>query len=503
MGDTSARRQLAEELRALKASAVVSLAQIEEHGRKQPRPVKLGKSKLSGWLSGASVPGADLPFRFLIQFLNLRARRRANDATLRDINWWMDLREKAARERSPGIPAGAPAQSVVALTESRIDISGYGVNSSNAIEVLACIIEWADIQSPLSSTRQLESIVTSILSDIRGWGTPYRWDGDRGGTLLAFRTEGEGAAPLTRKLIENCDSAIRREWIAGDRQSSPRLRIFVHAGFCQIRDGNFGGRLFDEMQAQRGGSAFLEVMNGEPAGVVSLVSDAAFPSEADPVRDAMGDWVNFISHVDAQSPMRVWVRKMPPAVTPKCLLIARFSSDDIDVDRCRGVASEISSFLEGVKESPQRGWAEPTLEVGRWAQDGVFVGVLAERPAAFLVEYLLPLMTRRLMILGQRNSMIVHMNAGVHTVGDVIADDDGSFVTASRLSEWAHRIRNGLREGEVDATSVCLVSGLARSTASDNLMDVIDESRYIQIPEDGLEGSVDSWLYVPYAPRIV
>ncbi|MFE5621092.1 hypothetical protein ACFQ8S_03400 [Streptomyces virginiae] len=501
MGDTSARRRLAEELTALKAAAVVSLAQIEEHGRKQHSPVKLGKSKLSGWLSGASVPGADLPFRFLIQFLNLRARRRANDATLRDISWWMDLREKAAGERSPGIPAGVPAQSVVTIAERGTGVSGYGVNSSDAIEVLACIIEWADIQSPLSSERQLESLVTSILSDIRGWGAPYRRDGGSGGTLLVFRTEGEGVAPLTRKLIENCDSAIRREWIAGEFQSRPRLRIFVHAGFCQIRDGNFAGRLFGEMRAQRGGSAFLDVMNGEPGGVVSLVSDAAFPSEADPVRDAMGDWVNFVSHVDAQSPMRIWVRKTPPAVTPKCLLIARFTSDDTDVDR--GVASEISSFLEGVKKSPQRGWAEPTLEVGRWAQDGVFVGVLAERPAAFLVEYLLPKMTRRLMVLGRRNSTIVHMNAGIHTVGDVIADDDDSFVTASRLSEWAHRVRNGLREGEVDATSVCLVSGLARSTASDNLMDVIDESRYIQIPEDGLEGPVDSWLYVPYAPRIV
>ncbi|MEE1771245.1 hypothetical protein PUR34_24670 [Streptomyces sp. JV185] len=116
MGDTSARDLLAEELRNLKASAVLSLAQIEEQGNKQkPRAVKLGKAKLSGWLKGVSVPEADAPFHFLIQLLEPRASRSGVPA--KGIHWWLDLRQKAADERSAAKaskPAGSRGQSASA-----------------------------------------------------------------------------------------------------------------------------------------------------------------------------------------------------------------------------------------------------------------------------------------------------------------------------------------------------------------------------------------------------
>ncbi|MET9323663.1 hypothetical protein ABZX75_26290 [Streptomyces sp. NPDC003038] len=275
----------------------------------------------------------------------------------------------------------------------------------------------------------------------------------------------------------------------------------MHSGFCRIENGDYTGGVFGEMRAQRHGHAFRDALNGDRIGVVAFMSDAAFPRRTDPARDDLGAWVSLVSQVGSESPMKLWVRTVPPPGTPKCLLIARFSSGDGSaLDRRSVVISELTASLNEIQEAPPEGWSDPILEVGSWAQDGVSVAVLAKQPAAFLVGYLLPYMTRRLLILGQRGSLNIQMNAGIHTVEDAINGDDISFVTAARLARGARMVRGGIPES--DATSVCLVSTQARSSAVDNLTDFIDPTRYMQIPEEGLEESLDSWLFVPYAPHI-
>ncbi|MGW9072943.1 hypothetical protein ACWGQT_26330 [Streptomyces yangpuensis] len=112
MGDTTARDRLAEELRNLVAAAGLPPARIEEQGKRQTPIAKLGKSKLSGWLSGEYVPEADAPFRFLIRLLEPRAQNRSG-VRPRGESWWLGLRQKAADERSAAKtpkPAGGRAQ---------------------------------------------------------------------------------------------------------------------------------------------------------------------------------------------------------------------------------------------------------------------------------------------------------------------------------------------------------------------------------------------------------
>ncbi|MFF4427255.1 NACHT domain-containing protein [Streptomyces sp. NPDC001549] len=99
MGDRTARDRLAEELRNLVAAAGLPPARIEEQGERQTPVVKLGKSKLSGWLSGEYVPEADAPFRFLIRLLEPRAQNRSGVRPRRE-GWWLGLRQRAADERS-------------------------------------------------------------------------------------------------------------------------------------------------------------------------------------------------------------------------------------------------------------------------------------------------------------------------------------------------------------------------------------------------------------------
>ncbi|MET9323662.1 hypothetical protein ABZX75_26285 [Streptomyces sp. NPDC003038] len=176
MGDTSARDLLAEELRNLRASAGLSLARIEEQGKKQPRVVRLGKSKLSSWLAGVAVPEADAPFRFLIQLLESRASR--SGVPSKGLPWWLDLRQKAANERS-ALKAATPAVGrAPSATENRISDGAVGTftepasNNSNLFEVLVCAVEWIDPSSPsVSPERRLQDVVTSVLGKMSRGGS--------------------------------------------------------------------------------------------------------------------------------------------------------------------------------------------------------------------------------------------------------------------------------------------------------------------------------------------
>ncbi|MFJ9769409.1 NACHT domain-containing protein [Streptomyces erythrochromogenes] len=128
MEDTTARERLAAELRHLVAAAGLPLSGIAARAETRKPVVKLGKSKLSGWLSGTCVPEADEPFRHLVRLLEPRAHDRSG-LRPRGEGWWLGLRQKAADERSaarattPGASRGrsapAPEHRPVTVRRSR------------------------------------------------------------------------------------------------------------------------------------------------------------------------------------------------------------------------------------------------------------------------------------------------------------------------------------------------------------------------------------------------
>ncbi|MFF2777062.1 hypothetical protein ACFVU3_19405 [Streptomyces sp. NPDC058052] len=120
MGESSAQDRLAAELRKLKDASNLSYTQIEMQGRQQTPVAHLGRSKLSGWLKGDYVPEDEWPFRYLISLLEPKAQR--NGFPAKGVNWWRDLRQRAAAQRGtspapkrptddslpPAPPAGPP-----------------------------------------------------------------------------------------------------------------------------------------------------------------------------------------------------------------------------------------------------------------------------------------------------------------------------------------------------------------------------------------------------------
>ncbi|MFF3843451.1 hypothetical protein [Streptomyces sp. NPDC001930] len=116
MGDTPAVDQLVEALNELREKADMSLGQIESWGKMQKPPVNLGKSKLSPWFQGKSVPDPGRPFDTLIRLLEDRALQKEG-LPKRGVGRWQMMRNAAATERRflPGLgnDGDSPKTSVV------------------------------------------------------------------------------------------------------------------------------------------------------------------------------------------------------------------------------------------------------------------------------------------------------------------------------------------------------------------------------------------------------
>ncbi|MFB6666315.1 hypothetical protein [Streptomyces parvus] len=107
MDDQSAAKRLATELGQLRTNAgSPTYAQIARWGRQQSPPVSLGKSKLSLWFSGKSVPEDGRPFAVLVELLEARAQQRSGTPR-RGVAAWQMRRTAADRERrreTKGLP---------------------------------------------------------------------------------------------------------------------------------------------------------------------------------------------------------------------------------------------------------------------------------------------------------------------------------------------------------------------------------------------------------------
>lgn len=118
MDDWPATEHLAYEMGRLRADAGnPSYAVIEGWGRRQSPEVNLGKSKLSPWFSGKSVPADGRPFTILIELLEDRASRKSGTPK-RGVQVWRAMRSDADQERrrvgrgsSQGTLAAPPASS--------------------------------------------------------------------------------------------------------------------------------------------------------------------------------------------------------------------------------------------------------------------------------------------------------------------------------------------------------------------------------------------------------
>ncbi|MEV7775696.1 NB-ARC domain-containing protein [Kitasatospora sp. NPDC086791] len=99
MNDQSAAERLAAELRQLRMNAgTPTFAQIAMWGSQQRPPVTLGKSKLSLWFSGKSVPEDGRPFAVLVELLEARAQQRSGTSR-RGLAAWQAKRNAADQGR--------------------------------------------------------------------------------------------------------------------------------------------------------------------------------------------------------------------------------------------------------------------------------------------------------------------------------------------------------------------------------------------------------------------
>ncbi|WP_327328081.1 sel1 repeat family protein [Streptomyces sp. NBC_01210] len=88
-----------------------SLGEMETWGTHQDPAVKMGKSKLSSWFNGVSVPDEGRPFTMLIELLEARAQRKSGEQS-RGIHWWRELRNAADRGKSTAAEESAEAPSI-------------------------------------------------------------------------------------------------------------------------------------------------------------------------------------------------------------------------------------------------------------------------------------------------------------------------------------------------------------------------------------------------------
>ncbi|MFD3805026.1 serine protease [Streptomyces sp. NPDC058619] len=401
--------------------------------------------------------------------------------------------------------------------------AGFALNSSaqtirpiaastplSIVEVLACTVEWINAPLlPFPAKRRLREILDSALLEFdSSESAPYRRDSDIDGTLLVFPASSENNHSLSAHLIERFDEEIRNDWERTEyTRIRPQLRVFIHSGFTyRDSDGEYTGGIFDELHQHRQTESIQDALNGDPVGVICIASDAAYNSQANPLRNSPGKWINFTSIPDSGTPMKTWIRVSIPkpqdSATVKksphatCLLIASFASDEpFTPDHRDSAASHMKIILQEVSKYPPKGFPELDLRVESWGTHGVSVTATTEKSAIFLTGFLLPHMTKNLAIFNHRRPAAVRMNAGIHLTEEGAAD---TAITSARLAACAEKIRPGLREGEI--ITACLVSSRARSSDADNLADFIDSSRFIQVPENGMEGQIDAWLYVPYSP---
>ncbi|MGW3009555.1 hypothetical protein ACWC9R_12065 [Streptomyces sp. NPDC001219] len=400
--------------------------------------------------------------------------------------------------RSLRLEVGSSGAVVSVATAGRASVA----TTSNIVEVLACTVEWINAPLlPFPSKLRLRELVEDALGEVdQGNFSYHRRDSDTDGTLLVFFAAKEEVPSLAQLLLRRFDDLIRRDWAENEyRNIRPQIRIFMHFGLCRSdSNGECTGALFDEMEAQRVSMTLQDALNTDDIGVIACMSDSAFLENADPVRQNFGEWVSCVNLAGDATPMKIWFRAVPPRAAPKCLLIASLTASG-DFEIVEEAVAQMESSLESLQGDIPQGLGKVGIEVGKWSKGGISVAVLSENSASFLVGYLLPLMAKRLLMLGNKRAIDIRMHAGVHTVKDRVQEDDSSFVVAARLAKWAQKVRAGIQES--GSTTVCLVSTYARSSAPDNLMDFVDPTRYTPLPQEGLEDSVDAWLYVPYEPK--
>jgi hypothetical protein len=108
---STAAERFAVDLRALHTAAgSPEYRKIVSQAARQDRPVKLTDSSLSDWLGGKSVPTNPRTLRFLVEFLEPQAAKRAGYQR-RGVPWWEDMRQQAQREKRPA-GAGVQARTV-------------------------------------------------------------------------------------------------------------------------------------------------------------------------------------------------------------------------------------------------------------------------------------------------------------------------------------------------------------------------------------------------------
>ncbi|MET9697751.1 hypothetical protein ABZY31_12575 [Streptomyces sp. NPDC006529] len=403
-----------------------------------------------------------------------------------------------------GSALNSPAQTIRRIAAS---------TPSSVVEVLACTVEWINAPLlPFPAKRRLREILDSALREFdSSESTPYRRDSDNDGTLLVFPVSSENERSLAAHLLKRFDEEIHKDWERTKyTRVHPQLRVFIHSGFThKDSEGEYTGGIFDELHEHRQSGSLQDALNGDPIGVICIASDAVYNSKASPLRNSPGKWIGFTSAPDAGTPMKTWIRvsisnpqhstTIEPSAQATCLLVASFASDEpFTSAHCDSAASHMKTTLQEVSKSPPEGYLELDLRIESWGTHGVSITATAARPAMFLAGYLLPYMTKNLVIFNHRKPAAVRMNAGIHLTENQGADDGNTAITSARLAACAEKIRAGLREGEIITS--CLISSRARSCESDNLSDFIDPSRFIQVPENGMEGQIDAWLYVPYSP---
>lgn len=366
---------------------------------------------------------------------------------------------------------------------------------------LACVIEWAAGNPPNREVNLDDLVRDSVQECLQDSEVVHQSRGWSGEILVSIAVNGSSSQLAYERFLETLDTAATRAFPYLQALSRPILWMSAHRGAGKLHGEIFNGEVLTELNAYRQSPALRDALSGRSSLLATICSDEVFESRTPHVtrEREIGSWVSLDVTTQVR-PRRMWLRMKTRLETHKQAVLvgaAVSASDDLPESVIR---SRINLLVQEICANASESGSRYDLELRTWGRVGFAIVATNARPEHVFVSYIIPRLARSLAVENMGNSNALRIVLGVHSgshKGQVSEDD---LVVADRLmrtllksdGSWSHR----------PDPVLCLISTTARSADPGCFEDYIDPSNYVQVPAEGYEEQLDSWTYVPYAPRM-
>ncbi|MEU3059023.1 phosphorylase family protein [Streptomyces subrutilus] len=366
---------------------------------------------------------------------------------------------------------------------------------------LACVIEWAAGMPPNGEAdldHLVRDAVQECLQDSEAVHQSRGWSGE---ILVSIAVDSSSSQLAYERLLETLDTAAARLFPDLLDLSRPILWVSAHRGAGQLHGESFNGEVLTELNAYRQSPILKDALSGRSALVATICSDEVFESRTPHVtrEREIGSWAS-LDVVAQVRPRRMWLRMKTRLETHKQAVlvgVAVGSSTDLPESAIR---SQINFLVQEVCANASESGAAYDLELRTWGRIGFAIVATNAHPESVLIGHIIPRLARSLAVRNMAEDGTLRIFLGVHSgsrKGQVCEDD---VIVADRLMRTLLQSAGGWRQRS-DPT-LCLISTAARSADPGCFEDFIDPSNYVQVPAEGYEEQLDSWIYVPYSPRM-